>query len=357
MTGNSNLKPMHAEEAFDAEWYLNEYPDVARSGLSPAEHYNSVGRLLGRAPSPVSGLDVRHVVAKKTRFSTCDEVALFVTHAPGGRLKPHGLPYMKLLKGTGLLVMLVVVADRPLELLEEEVATADGIIVRDNAGYDFGAWAHAFKLCPTLFDTRLLIMTNDSVIPTADPTVFAAMMNRIRANEADISGLTANHERGWHLQSYFLAITHRALRTQAFQDFIRKIRRIDDKDEVISAYEIPFAAQMQGAGLTVDALYHGPYPNNPVIWSWRELVEGGFPFIKLLLLRKVMSTYTEDAEMLKDLHENWPTVLAAAGFDVRLVRLAVRAAELDPIQKGMGGGLIQNPDKFRRLTNAARVAA
>ncbi|MDO5631739.1 MAG: glycosyltransferase family A protein [Paracoccus sp. (in: a-proteobacteria)] len=37
---------------FDAGWYAARYPDVARSGLSPLEHYKRVGHLMGRDPGP-----------------------------------------------------------------------------------------------------------------------------------------------------------------------------------------------------------------------------------------------------------------------------------------------------------------
>ena len=333
------------DNAFDAEWYIKEYPDVPLSGFTPAEHYQTIGKPLGRMPGPTASsliTNVRHVFIKNYKLSSRDEVALLVTHASGGRLRPHVLPYMKQFKATGFSVILIVVVDHPLEILDEELSTADTIIVRDNAGYDFGAWAHAFTLLPALFDTRLLIMTNDSVISTTNAEAFQAMISKVRASKTDISGLTANHEYGWHVQSYFLAIKRKALLSSAFRDFIKNIRRIDDKDQVIREYEIPLATKMQRGGLTIEALYHGPYPNNPVIWSWRELIESGFPFIKLLLLRKVMGTFTDDNEMLNDLHENWPSVLEAAGFDIRLIRNAIRAADMAWIPGGPNSNLIQN---------------
>jgi len=39
-------------EFFDAEWYLNTYPDVAAAGVDPAEHYLSSGAEEGRDPGP-----------------------------------------------------------------------------------------------------------------------------------------------------------------------------------------------------------------------------------------------------------------------------------------------------------------
>ena len=39
-------------EFFDAEWYLNEYPDVAMLGLDPVQHYVLYGEKFGRNPGP-----------------------------------------------------------------------------------------------------------------------------------------------------------------------------------------------------------------------------------------------------------------------------------------------------------------
>jgi hypothetical protein len=350
MAQEIKLEETRAISIFDAIWYVKEYPDVVRSGLDPAEHYRKFGRRLGRRPCAKGdehGLNVRHVIAKEIQFSPSDEVALLVTHAPAGRLRPHVLPYMKQLKGSGLLVLLIVVVDRPLEMLDEEISTADGIIVRDNGGYDFGAWAHGLRLFPALFDINLLIMTNDSVIPTDDVTVFRAMTDRLRSCQADIVGLTANHELGWHVQSYFLGIKRGALTSLAFRDFIYSVRRIDDKDQVIRTYEVPFAADMTTGGLTVEALFHGPYPNNPVVWSWRELIENQFPFIKLLLLRKIMYSFApDDHQELDNLHETWPNVLQSAGFDVDLVRSCIRSADMSWFAEGPRNDLLMNPKKF-----------
>jgi predicted nucleic acid-binding Zn-ribbon protein len=38
---------------FDANWYVREYPDVAKSGRSPARHYLEEGYLLGYRPNPL----------------------------------------------------------------------------------------------------------------------------------------------------------------------------------------------------------------------------------------------------------------------------------------------------------------
>ena len=38
---------------FDQDWYLNEYPDVARSGIHPAKHYAVYGETEDRMPGPL----------------------------------------------------------------------------------------------------------------------------------------------------------------------------------------------------------------------------------------------------------------------------------------------------------------
>lgn len=37
--------------SFDPKFYLAYYPDVAKTGMDPLEHYEWIGRRLGRAPN------------------------------------------------------------------------------------------------------------------------------------------------------------------------------------------------------------------------------------------------------------------------------------------------------------------
>jgi GT2 family glycosyltransferase/glycosyltransferase involved in cell wall biosynthesis len=341
---------------FDTRFYLTAYPDVGLSGLNPLLHYilhgRAEGRLCKRSGSRDAGQSggLRHVIVKELSIAPGDDAAILVTHAPAGRLKPHVMPYIEKLSGTGLSVLLVAIADQPLELLDKEIDGAAGIIVRDNAGYDFGAWAHAFQLCPTLFGAGLLVMTNDSVIPTADIDIFGAMMTRVRECPADIVALTASHEYGWHVQSYFLGLKPKALSSWGFQHFIRDLRMIDDKDEVIRTYEVPFAAKMQAAGLTVQSLYAGSFSANPTFFSWHELIEQGFPFIKILMLRDKFAEVTDQVEVLKEVREQWPPVLKKAGFDIELVRAALRAAEISSLPRGSNTDLLVNAWQFDAIT-------
>lgn len=49
----NDVEAFRASGEFDEQWYLNEYPDVARSGIDPARHYLWIGRKLGRRGLPL----------------------------------------------------------------------------------------------------------------------------------------------------------------------------------------------------------------------------------------------------------------------------------------------------------------
>ena len=47
-----DLEKIRSSPLFDGAWYLRQYPDVARSGLSPALHYLRHGGVQRRDPGP-----------------------------------------------------------------------------------------------------------------------------------------------------------------------------------------------------------------------------------------------------------------------------------------------------------------
>lgn len=46
-----DVAALRASGEFDEQWYLNEYPDVAKTGIDPAQHYLWIGQRLGRKGS------------------------------------------------------------------------------------------------------------------------------------------------------------------------------------------------------------------------------------------------------------------------------------------------------------------
>jgi hypothetical protein len=51
---DSDVAAFRDSGQFDEQWYLNEYPDVAKTGIDPVRHYLWIGRKLGRRLSSVT---------------------------------------------------------------------------------------------------------------------------------------------------------------------------------------------------------------------------------------------------------------------------------------------------------------
>lgn len=52
LTRNKDVLELRASGLFDATWYIQQYPDVARDGMDPAKHYLKFGAREGRNPGP-----------------------------------------------------------------------------------------------------------------------------------------------------------------------------------------------------------------------------------------------------------------------------------------------------------------
>jgi hypothetical protein len=226
---------------FDREWYLATYADVARAGTNPAKDYLTKGAKEGRDPGPffstrdylannpevakigvnpllhfeiagwrenraLFGPTLSDAAAAVTEAeiyclkqpSIGGEVALFVAHSPNGKLKPHVRHYLDCLRRQNIGVVLIVAADAPFSDADADLLTAmAGVFVRRNEGYDFAAWAHILKLHPELFSATILYLLNDSVIGPFNDDEFGNLLKVIRANSADVLGLTESYEYNW----------------------------------------------------------------------------------------------------------------------------------------------------------------
>ena len=262
--------------------------------------------------------DVRTAIVKPVGIPTGAEVALFVTHSATGAIKPHVAGYVTALHDQGIATILIAATDRPLDVPRDLLDSCAGVIVRENVGYDFAAWAHTIALYPEVYGAPILYLINDSVIGPAGGEKFAHVIGRIRASSADVIGLTESHEYRWHLQSYFLALKTKALSTFRLQKFIDSIDIVTDKDDVIRRFELPFAAELEDEGCSIEVLFPGYSALNPVLRAWRPLLRDGFPFVKSLLLRGAFPEV--------DL-TGWRDALVAADFDLTLVDDVLHASD------------------------------
>jgi len=333
---------------FDTRWYLDHNDDVVASNANPLAHFLHHGRREGRAPRLRTSrlVDGKPVEAAQLHclqyLPLKGEVALFVTHSPDGRLKPHLRHYLEALSAEGIDIVLIVAADQP--LLDEDEwlrPLVKGLFVRENAGLDFAAWAHLLRWHRELNDAQILYLLNDSLIGPTNAADFSKLFSRIRDSDADIVGMTENWERGWHIQSYFLAIKRGALSSFAFHQFMLDVVSFDDKDDVINNFEVQFAPVLIAAGLKVEVLFTSPTLHNPTIYHWRELLNKGFPFIKVMTIRDEIPGVDKTG---------WDEALAKQSYDVSLAeRLLAElvAQRKNPLPK-FRGSLVAPPTLPRR---------
>ena len=305
----------HWSEHFDAEWYLQTYPDVANGGMDTFEHFLRYGLKEGRQPcagAPIQGLSSQVTEAEIHCLKpplVGGEVALFVSYSPIGRLKPHVRHYLDSLMRHDIGVILIITTDRLFVGAADLVSAVDGMFVRQNKGYDFAAWAHVLRLHPELFDAKTLYLLNDSVLGPINDEAFRKLLRRVRYSRADFIGLTQNYVWSWHYQSYFLALKPRALCSNVFHKFIHDIVAFEDKADVIHQYEIRLAWLLKTAGLELDLLFPVPRFGDPTIFDWHTLLQSGFPFLKVSVVRDAIPNVDTSG---------WRKLLAAEGYDVSL---------------------------------------
>lgn len=221
-----------------------------------------------------------------------DEVCFFVTHATRSLLKPYVVDHVTALVDSGISVVLIANTDAgvsPPNLPADLESRISGFFVRENLGFDFAAWAHAYCFVD-LSGARRLYLINDSLAGPVDITNYQGTLERVRNSKADIVGLTENSEPQRHLQSFFLVLNERLLRSEIIDRFFRGIVNLPQKDQVIDCYETWLSPTLERLGFQSEAIFEtasleSPGFHNATIHAWRELVELGFPFIKTAVLR------------------------------------------------------------------------
>jgi lipopolysaccharide biosynthesis protein len=220
-----------------------------------------------------------------------DDLCLFAHFDPDSAVDEHVFYYLGSLRQVGFrIVFVTTIALRGTD--RRRLSTLCELIVeRENAGFDFGSWAEAYRHVRGILRGRLLL-ANDSVYgPIGD---FNTALDRLLAAPADVYGFVGSNQWHPHLQSWFLLLES-WVATSA--DFVRLMERPFHrmtKAQIIEFGEIGLSECLLSAGYSFRAMsnpvlraYFGQWAIvNPMHFFWRELIEQEqVPFLKVELLR------------------------------------------------------------------------
>jgi rhamnosyltransferase len=111
-------------------------------------------------------------------------------------------------------------------------------------------------------------------------------------SDCDFWGLTVNQEKYLpHLQSYFLVFNKKIINSEIFKNFFRKVKREDNKQNIIENYEIALTPAFIDAGFKMDSFIKKIFERNPTLEFdlFTFLMKNDFPFFKVYFINKKTS--------------------------------------------------------------------
>jgi len=324
------------------KWIVELLPFVKRSKFNKlkkhlstlegnhTEHYDQLAAVFTNLESHLANR-----TNKTIRFlseETTNELCLFVTYSPESAIKIHVIEHVASLIAHGIKVVLIVntnLKHEEIEIPNKLSQNLHGIMIRDNEGYDFGAWAHAYQEIKNKNIDRLYLI-NDSIVGPLNDTNYSKMIASIRGLDADFIGLTKNTLPNLHLQSFFLVINKKLLQSYQWNSFMNGVLNLPTKQHVIDCYETKLTKHLEELGFNSEVVYPYLAPHlslcNDTFHSWDKLISIGFPFVKGSVLKEKRITQKQrplipERFLPKALSpEKYPTVAAIANRNLTLNR-------------------------------------
>jgi lipopolysaccharide biosynthesis protein len=216
---------------------------------------------------------------------------LFAHFDKDDKIADYVLRYLGEIKRLGFLVVFISSARIGGSDLERVRGCCDDIMLRENAGLDFGSWSAGLAKHRHAIGGRLLL-ANDSVYGPIGS--LATALDRLTATPADFYGMVESLEPSPHLQSWFLLFEPWVVASEAFAAHLSQPFARMNKRQIIRNGEIALSRRLVAAGFRYEALFRNArsalmnprYAANPMVLFWRELlVTEGVPFLKIELLR------------------------------------------------------------------------
>ncbi len=274
------------------------------------------------------------------------DLCLFAHFDRDDKVDAYVLRYLQAIRELGFSIVFISASELSTAAIEFLNRLCNDVILRANAGLDFGSWSAGLAKHGSNFSGRLLL-ANDSVYGPIGS--LASAFNRLTATPADFYGFIESSEHIRHLQSWFLLFEPWVVQSLDFRKVFSQPFSTMTKERIIQCGELQLTEQLVKAGFSYNALYLTNragmswkfFPVNVNQIFWRELLlYEKIPFLKVALVR-------DD-----------PIKLQEYGGILSVVR-AIDPSWCDVIEDHLGRSALRSPTKcmssLRRWANRLRV--
>jgi lipopolysaccharide biosynthesis protein len=226
----------------------------------------------------------RYRIDRNAAIGGDEDWLIHVAYSADGSLSRCQHHQINSFAAAGYAIALVINTDSLDDMVQLGVEAARIVIVRENLGYDFGAWKHAVELLGGIRQARSVSFTNDSILPgpMAVDTI-SRIREQIATGDGDVFFLTGNREVRPHCQSYFFTLKLPDKNSHCLK-IIADTPLYRTKEDLIHNVEIQLADRLREGGLRVDIIFDMEVDENPTIHHWEKLLDLGFPFVKVQLV-------------------------------------------------------------------------
>lgn len=197
-----------------------------------------------------------------------DKAAVFCHFDRHGQVHGYVVQYLRSLVEAGFRITFVTNAGKLTPDARAAVRPlVERVLIRDNVGYDFGAYKEGVLSIADRHALSCLVLANDSVYGPLTP--LAPLLARMEPGKADIWGLTDSYEYRYHLQSYFVLFHRAALANEAFERHWQRMPYVDNRAWLIHRGEVALTQRLMASGLRPAALI----PTDELLAAFRDILE------------------------------------------------------------------------------------
>ncbi len=249
-----------------------------------------MGKLFTLLARIFSGSEPRKAIteSRSPALLLATKIAVFAHYSGQVEISTCDAYFISQLKDSGFAVIVsTTCTDDPIEhqqLWNHWHDKIDGLITRENIGFDFGSWAAALtSLDLENGGIEQIILVNNSVYGPLFPLGPIISDLSLRG---DFFGLTASREFCPHIQSYFLGFNKIVIDHSGFRKYWRGSFLEQSKWSTIFRRELAWEVffTKQGFRSAVFIQDSRQFPRNPLTFLWKDLIYQGFPFMKKSLL-------------------------------------------------------------------------